>query len=130
MIVIEIFNAGCSRDTVRTSPPSSRSIRHELRSAVERGNAVLDCLGLPRRTAGPLSAKRHHPRHSGSSYTAFRAPTVQTHATAGIGPAENKKSGEHCSRLKLPSRSNLHSASPLPAVSFLGGFQTPAGSRR
>ena len=40
-----------------------------------------------------------------------------------------RKSGRRCSPLRLPSRSNLHSSPSLPAVSFLGGFQTPAGSR-
>jgi hypothetical protein len=31
---------------------------------------------------------------------------------------------------RLAAQSNLHSASLLPAVSFLGGFQTPAGPKK
>ena len=33
-------------------------------------------------------------------------------------------------KTRLPSRLNLHSAPLLLAVSFIGGFQTPAGPRR
>jgi hypothetical protein len=60
------------------------------------------------------------------SHTAFHALLFRLPLPASGLPKQ--KSGERCSRLKLPSRSNLHRASLLPAVSFLGGFQTPAGS--
>jgi len=33
-------------------------------------------------------------------------------------------------KMRLPSRLNLHNAPLLTAVSFLGGFQTPAGSSK
>ena len=40
------------------------------------------------------------------------------------------KNGSKSQTARLPSRSNLHRAPLLPAVSFLGGFQTPAGPKK
>ena len=62
------------------------------------------------------------------SYTAFRAPIVPA-ITATSGPPPQKKGSERLTR-RLPSRLNLHSVPLLPAVSFLGGFQTPAGPQK
>ena len=55
-------------------------------------------------------------------------PAVQA-TTASIRAAAAKIRIE-AAKMRLPSRLNLHSAPPLPAVSFLGGFQTPAGPEK
>jgi hypothetical protein len=54
-----------------------------------------------------------------------RVPGCQGHYRQHQG--RRRKIPIEAAKMRLPSRLNLHSAPLLPAVSFLGGFQTPAG---
>jgi hypothetical protein len=116
----------CGPATGRHPSPSSGSTRHELRSAVEKGYAVLGCRPQ-RRVTGPLSAERtikrlspaipsSEPYFSGC-YRQHRACRSKNHAETargcGCSPAQISIAHRRCPR--FPSS---------------GAFRRRPGSRR
>ena len=61
------------------------------------------------------------------AYAAFRARSPGHY---GQHQGRRRKIRFETAKTRLPSRLNLHSAPLSPAVSFLGGFQTPAGPNK
>jgi hypothetical protein len=58
-------------------------------------------------------------------YAVFRAQILRLSPLAS--PLPQRKTAGSCPEPSLPAGLNPHSASLLPAASFLAGFQTPAG---
>ena len=116
----------CGPATGRHPSPSSGSTRHELRSAVEKGYAVLGCRPQ-RRVTGPLSAERTIKRLSPaipSSEPYFSGCYRQHRACRSKNQAETAR-GCGCSPAQI---SIAHRRCPRFPSS--GAFRSRPGSRR
>lgn len=116
----------CGPATGRHPSPSSGSTRHELRSAVEKGYAVLGCRPQ-RRVTGPLSAERTIKRLSPaipSSEPYFSGCYRQHRACRSKNQAETAR-GCGCSPAQI---SIAHRRCPRFPSS--GAFRRRPGSRR